>query len=55
MQPGIETYSQLDKNRFADPRIDFAFKTVFGEEENIDCLKCLLNAFLHLDGEKVIK
>ncbi|MGH7451734.1 MAG: Rpn family recombination-promoting nuclease/putative transposase, partial [bacterium] len=40
--------------KFADPRTDFAFKKIFGNEQAKDVLISFLNAVLHLDQAHAI-
>ncbi|MEO5366240.1 MAG: Rpn family recombination-promoting nuclease/putative transposase, partial [Magnetococcus sp. WYHC-3] len=37
--------------KFMDPRIDFAFKKIFGSEDAKDCLISFLESLLGLEGE----
>ncbi len=49
--PGARSmgYDWCMRPMFADPKIDFAFKKIFGSEEHKDVLRALLNALLELD------
>ena len=41
--------------RFIDPRIDFAFKKIFGSEDAKDILISFLESLLNLEGDRCIK
>ncbi len=41
--------------KFIDPRIDFAFKKIFGSEDAKDILISFLESLLGLEGDKRLK
>ena len=45
----------MPTRQFIDPRIDFAFKKIFGSEDNKDILTNFIESLLDLSGDKKIK
>jgi len=43
----------IDDNFIMSPKVDFAFKLLFGDPKNIDLLKSLLNAILNVPSEEL--
>jgi predicted transposase/invertase (TIGR01784 family) len=41
--------------KFIDPRVDFAFRKIFGSEETKEVLKSFIEAILGLEGDKKLK
>ena len=55
MDANIRVNLDSDKMKFIDPRIDFAFKKIFGSEEAKDILISFLESLMGLEGDKRIQ